>query len=108
MNASAIVNRDELRETVRAAVDIVDLVTEHGVTLMRAGSELRGLCPFHVERTPSFYVSPAKQVWTCRGGCQFGGDVFRFVQLTDGVDFRGALEQLAQRAGIPLDADEPR
>jgi hypothetical protein len=93
--------RDDLREAVRSAVDLVDLVSAHGVTLTRAGTEMRGLCPFHPERTPSFYVSPAKKVWTCRGACGRGGDVFTFVQLAAGVDYPNALEQLARRAGIP-------
>lgn len=90
-------------ETVRARIDLVDVVAPH-VRLHRAGRELCGLCPFHDERTPSFYVNPEKQVWTCHG-CHLGGDVFHFVELIEHVDFRAALEQLAQRVGVSLAAD---
>ncbi len=60
-----------------------------------------GLCPFHDERTPSFSVEPVEKVYYCFG-CQASGDVFTFVQETEGVDFKGALELLADRAGIEL------
>ena len=90
-------------EAVRGRVDLVDVVAPH-VRLHRAGRELRGLCPFHQERTPSFYVNPEKQVWNCHG-CHLGGDVFHFVELIDHVDFRTALEQLAARVGVALAAD---
>ncbi len=89
-------------DDVRSRTDLVDVVAPH-VRLHRAGRELRGLCPFHQERTPSFYVNPDKQVWNCHG-CHAGGDVFRFVELIDHVDFRAALEQLAARAGVALAA----
>jgi len=87
-------------EDVRSRIDLVDVVAPH-VQLQRAGRELRGRCPFHEEHTPSFYVNPDKQVWTCHG-CHAGGDVFHFVELIDHVDFRAALEQLAARVGVAL------
>lgn len=96
---------DESRERVRDAVDMVDLVSAR-TELRRAGANrLEGLCPFHEERTPSFGIDPVKKVYHCFG-CQAGGDVFRFVQETEGLDFAGALELLADRYGVELERDE--
>ncbi|MCW5947321.1 MAG: DNA primase [Fimbriimonadales bacterium] len=87
-------------EQVRTRIDIVDLVGER-VQLKRSGSSWRGLCPFHTEKTPSFHVNPQRGRYTCFG-CQATGDVFDWVMRTENVDFRGALEILAARAGITL------
>jgi DNA primase len=87
-------------EHVRARIDIVDLVGER-VQLKRSGSSWRGLCPFHTEKTPSFYVNPQRGRYTCFG-CQAAGDIFDWVMRIENVDFRGALEILAARAGITL------
>ncbi|MFQ5430126.1 MAG: DNA primase [Phycisphaerae bacterium] len=97
-----MIGRDsELRtEQVRQASDIVDVVSQY-VTLKRAGREFRALCPFHNEKTPSFYVVPEKQIFKCFG-CSAGGDVFKFIQMKEGVGFREAMEMLATRAGITL------
>jgi DNA primase len=96
---------DESRERVREAVDMADLVGRR-TELRRAGvNRLQGLCPFHDERTPSFGIEPALKVFHCFG-CGEGGDVFRFVELTEGVDFKGALEFLADRYGVQLELDE--
>jgi DNA primase len=86
---------------VRRAADIVDVVSAY-VSLKRSGRGLRGLCPFHSERTPSFHVMPEKQIFKCFG-CGAGGDVFKFIQLREGLDFLQARELLASRAGIILD-----
>lgn len=91
---------------IRAAVPIAELVREYGVNLKKVGVSLVGLCPFHREKTPSFVVSPAKNVFHCKG-CGFGGDAFTFVQSIEGVPFRRALEILADRAGITLDPAAP-
>jgi DNA primase len=88
-------------EQVRQASDIADVISTH-VSLKRAGRSLKGLCPFHKEKTPSFHVTPDKQVFHCFG-CGVGGDVFKFVQLRENVDFAEALSILANRAGIELD-----
>lgn len=88
---------DELRERV----DILDVIGGY-VRLQRAGNEYRGLCPFHDEKTPSFYVNAEKGLWICRGACGTGGDVFDFVQKAERVDFRGACELLAQQLGRTL------
>jgi len=93
------------RDRVRDAIDFVELVSTR-TELRRAGPRsYEGLCPFHDERTPSFSVEPAEKVYYCFG-CQASGDVFTFVQETEGVDFKGALELLADRAGIELQLDK--
>lgn len=89
------------RERVRDAVDFVELVSAR-TELRRAGPRsYQGLCPFHEERTPSFGIDPIQKVYYCFG-CQASGDLFTFVQDTEGVDFKGALELLADRFGIEL------
>jgi DNA primase len=96
---------DESRERVRDAVDMVELVGAR-TELRRAGANrYEGLCPFHDERTPSFGIDPGQKLFYCFG-CGEGGDAFKFVQLTEGLDFRGALEHLAGRYGIELEAVE--
>lgn len=77
------------------------------VTLKRAGSNLNGLCPFHNEKTPSFTVFPATKSFYCFG-CGAGGDVITFVMRTENLDYRSALEVLAQRAGITIPEDDSR
>lgn len=82
----------------------LDLVDEIGavVPLRKSGKAFKGLCPFHGERTPSFYVFPETGTWKCFG-CNEGGDLFTFVEKQQGLDFREALAALAERAGISLD-----
>src|SRR3990167_5904927 len=87
-------------EEIKEKINIVDLIGET-VVLKKAGVNFRGLCPFHHEKSPSFVVSPVKQIWHCFG-CGLGGDVFEFIKQTEGVDFPEALEILASRAGITL------
>lgn len=92
--------------SVGAAAEIkqkLDLVEYIGETtpLKRAGTTYKGLCPFHGEKTPSFVVTPIRDTWKCFG-CGLGGDIFSFVMERDGVDFKGALQTLAQRAGVEL------
>jgi DNA primase len=96
---------DDSKERVRDAVDMADLVGTR-TELRRAGvNRLQGLCPFHEERTPSFGIDPLRKVFHCFG-CGEGGDLFRFVELTEGVDFKGALELLADRYGVQLELAE--
>lgn len=86
---------------IKARLDIIDVVGGY-VTLRRSGSSYVSLCPFHSESTPSFSVSQERQVWYCFG-CQEGGDLIRFVEKIEGIDFRQTLEQLAERAGVEID-----
>jgi DNA primase len=97
------------KDRVRDAVDFVELVSAR-TELRRAGANrYEGRCPFHEERTPSFGIDPTQKVYYCFG-CQASGDLFTFVQETEGVDFRGALELLADRYGIELqlEREDPR
>ena len=97
------------KDRVRDAVDFVELVSAR-TELRRAGpARYEGLCPFHDERTPSFGIDPTQKVYYCFG-CQASGDVFTFVQESEGVDFKGALELLAERYGVELqrEAEDPR
>jgi DNA primase len=94
----------EVREQIRAATDIVQLVGER-VALRRAGRAFKGLCPFHAEKTPSFTVNPEREMWHCFG-CNRGGDAFAFVMEMDRLTFPEALEALADRAGIELPTPE--
>jgi DNA primase len=94
--------RDDI-ERVRAATDLVDLVAE--VTkVKRSGRSVMAVCPFHQEKTPSMSIDPARGLYHCFG-CGKGGDVFRFVQETQGLDFSDAVELLARRSGITLQRD---
>ena len=94
------VKQDAVQE-IKDRLDLVDLVSEH-LRLQKAGRDLKGLCPFHSEKTPSFYVSPEKQLWHCYG-CQKGGDHFTFIQDIEHVDFKGALRLLADKTGVVLE-----
>jgi DNA primase len=89
-------------ESVRDAGDLVRLVSDY-VPLKAAGSRLKGLCPFHEEKTPSFSVDPGRQLFYCFG-CQTGGDVFKFVMLYEKMPFPEAVEFLARRWGVPIPA----
>jgi DNA primase len=99
-------------DEVRARADIVEVVGEH-VPLKRAGKDFRALCPFHHEKTPSFYVVPAKGFYKCFG-CGESGDVFTFLMKRDGLTFQDAVRELARRVGVDVpdprqsrEADEP-
>ena len=87
-------------EKVRDAVDIVRVVSEY-VTLKPAGTRMKGLCPFHEEKTPSFTVDPERKLFYCFG-CQTGGDLFKFVMLYESVEFPEAVRILAERFGVPV------
>lgn len=90
----------DAKEEVRSRLAIEDVIGEY-VQLKRSGRNFKGLSPFTGEKTPSFYVSPDKNIWHDFSSNK-GGDVFSFVMEVEGLDFRGALEMLAQRAGVDL------
>ncbi len=94
----------EVIEEIRERTDIVDVVSQV-VTLRRKGSSLMGLCPFHQEKSPSFSVVPAKGIFHCFG-CQEGGDVFAFVQKTQGVSFFEAVKELGEAVGLAVEERE--
>ncbi len=87
-------------EKIKQKIDIADLIGEY-VTLKKAGQNFKGLCPFHGEKTPSFVVSPERQVWHCFG-CQKGGDHFSFIEDIEGIGFAESLKLLAEKAGVKL------
>ncbi len=87
-------------QQIKDKLSIADVVSGY-VKLERAGGTLRARCPFHSERTPSFFVSQERGTYHCFG-CGVGGDVFSFVEAIEGIDFKGALKVLAERAGVPL------
>lgn len=91
---------DELIDEIRNRNDIVDVISQY-VILKRSGRNFMGLCPFHKEKSPSFCVSPDKQIFHCFG-CGVGGNVFHFVGKIENISFRESLETLADRAGIQL------
>src|SRR3989339_1453238 len=96
--------RDQVEE-VKSKVDIVEIIGEK-VALKKAGRHFKGLCPFHSEKSPSFIVSPERQSFKCFG-CGEGGDVYSFLQKYEGMSFLEALESLAKRVGITIEAYRP-
>jgi DNA primase len=92
---------DSTVDEIKRRLDIVDVIGQT-VQLKRSGKSFMGLCPFHGEKSPSFYVSPERGSWRCFG-CGEGGDIFSFVQRRDNLDFRDALRHLAERAGVPIE-----
>lgn len=93
-------------EEIKARLPVEDVVSQY-VELKRSGGSLKGLCPFHQEKTPSFYVTPSKGIYKCFG-CGKGGDIFSFLQEIERVSFPDALKQLADQAGVALPEREPK
>ena len=91
-----------LVDEVKSRSDILQVISEY-VDLDSSSRQPKALCPFHVERTPSFVIYPETGSWRCYGGCSEGGDVISFVMKKENMSFAQALENLADRAGIKRD-----
>ena len=89
-------------EKVLDATDIVELVNDHGIVLKKTGINFKGLCPFHSEKTPSFNVNSQRGFFHCFG-CKASGDSIKFIMQIDRLSFKESVQELAKRAGIPLE-----
>ena len=97
----------EVIDKVRLRADIVSVVSEY-CNLQRSGSNLRCCCPFHEEKTPSFFVNVNRNSWHCFGACDEGGDAISFVMKKEGLNFDTAVRKLANKYGVQIEeADEP-
>ena len=99
----ALISPDSV-ERVKQAADIVEVISAH-TDLRRQGARYVGLCPFHDERTPSFSVEPTEKLYHCFG-CGVGGDVIKFVEEKDGLNFAEAVEMLADRYGVEIEREQ--
>ena len=94
-------------DEIKARIDIVTYVQRSVPSLKKAGRNYKACCPFHAEKTPSFVVNPERQTWRCFGACAEGGDLFTFAQKMHGWDFKEALRELGQEAGVQIRRQTP-
>jgi len=100
MNSASAIHAQEIKEEIRSRIDISTVVGKY-VKLRSYGHSLKGLCPFHKEKTPSFTVNPEKEVFHCFG-CGKGGDVFTFLMEIEGISFPEALQKMAEETGVTI------
>ena len=93
-------------DKIKSKLDIVELIGER-IQIKKAGRNFKALCPFHGEKTPSFVVSPERQIWHCFG-CNLGGDLFTFLEEYEHITFAEALKEMAARAGVKLTVSAAR
>jgi len=93
-------------EDILSRIDIVDLISGY-LPLKKAGRNFRALCPFHHEKSPSFMVSPDRQIYHCFG-CGESGNAFKFLMARERMEFREAVEMLAKKAGVVMPDNQPR
>src|SRR5882672_1588787 len=96
---------DKTIQDIKDRLNIADIIGEY-ITLKKAGTNFKAVCPFHNEKSPSLQVSPQKQIWHCFG-CGEGGDVFTFVQKYENLEFKDVIKILAEKAGVKLPEYRP-
>ena len=94
-------------EEIKSRLDIVETISKY-VELKQSGSNFKGLCPFHTEKTPSFFIFPNTQTWRCFGSCATGGDLFEFHMKIENIPFIESLQTLAKDAGVELQQHQPK
>jgi DNA primase (bacterial type) len=88
-------------EEIKKRIDIVDFIGSF-ISLKKTGRNFKALCPFHQEKTPSFIISPERQIWHCFGACGDGGDIIKFLMKWENLTFFEALRELAKKAGVQI------
>src|SRR3989339_2003054 len=88
-------------DEIKKKIDIIDFIGSF-ITLKKSGRNFKANCPFHQEKTPSFVISPDRQIWHCFGACQEGGDIVKFLMKWENITFFEALKELAEKTGVAL------